>query len=113
MTVGNTITSANSPFFISSGMTSNFDVVSSGGTEIALSGGTVRQTSVEGGGLLVIESGGSGDTATLIGVTGSGFGNFATEIVSEGGIVTNTNVSSGGILVVSSGGLAVSTTVVS
>jgi autotransporter passenger strand-loop-strand repeat protein len=110
---GNIITSANSPFFISSGVTSNFDIVSSGGTEVVLSGGVARQTGVEGGGVLVIENGGSGDAATLTGVTGSGSGNFATEIVSQGGIVTNMNVSSGGILVVSAGGFAASTTVIS
>lgn len=113
MTASNIITSANSPFPISSGVTSNFDLISSGGTEVVLSGGTVRKTDVEGGGVLVIEDGGSGDSATLIGISGSGFGNFATEIVSQGGSVTNTAVSSGGILVVSSGGLAASTTVAS
>src|SRR5690242_6302481 len=101
---GNIITSANSPFFIASGVTSNFDIVNSGGTEVVLSGGVARKTSVEGGGVLILEDGGSGDSATLIGISGSGFGNFATEIVSQGGSVINTAVSSGGILVVSSGG---------
>ena len=111
--MANIITSANSPFFISSGVTSDGDTVSSGGTEIVLSGGRVSGTGVDGGGVLVINSGGSGFLAALTGIPGSGANNLATEIVSRGGIVTETSVSSGGALVVSSGGLAVSTTVVS
>ncbi len=65
--MGVTVTSANSPYYVSGGHIDTGDVVDSGGHMYVLSEGTAGDTTVNAGGFETIETGGIDGGATLSG----------------------------------------------
>ena len=66
-----TVNKSNSPFNVSSGVTSTDDIVVSGGSMFVLSGGTADTTTVSSGGFLTVDSGGKASGTILVGGTTS------------------------------------------
>jgi len=106
------ITRANSPYKVSSGVTDNGDVVSSGGSMYVLSGGAVVQTTVEAGGLLTVSKGGFEEITILSGAEtqrGLGEDSFIYSggrmTVAAGGTEVIPRISAGGVLDVLAGGV--------
>ena len=131
-TTGFLVNSANSPYYVSSGVIDSDDIIVSGGSMVVLSGGTAIGTADHSGGFLTLESGGVASGASVAAggseIVSAGGTDFAAQIVggtqdvygyaggatvvrgsqvvSAGGTAANTTVSSGGTLTILSGGLA-------
>ncbi len=131
-TTGVLVTSANSPYYVSSGVADSDNIIIGSGSMVVLSGGTATTTAINSGGFLVIESGGIEGGASLasggseIVSTGGvdvgaqvnggvqdlyGYASGATvfsglQLAASGGTAVDTTISSGGTLTVVAGGLA-------
>jgi autotransporter passenger strand-loop-strand repeat protein len=100
LVMGVTVTSANSPYYVSGGHIDTGDVVERGGSMYVLSGGIAQSTTVNAGGFEYVNTNGTDTGATLSG----GEQNVS-------GLATNATVDSGGEQVVETSGTAAGTMV--
>jgi autotransporter passenger strand-loop-strand repeat protein len=103
MATGVTVSSADSPYNVSSGQTDTSDIVVSRGSMFVLSGGTASATTINNGGAETVSSLdisaviNSGGTQPVFGsASGAIVQSSGVEIISSGGSSTATRVTSGG-----------------
>jgi autotransporter passenger strand-loop-strand repeat protein len=109
-----TVSQGISPYKVSSGQTDSSDVLVSGGSMFVLSAGVANATTVNSGGFLTINKGGSGSASQLLGGTetiscteiGDFIGSGGSQRVLAPGRAISATVGSSGTLTVFSGGTA-------
>ncbi len=113
-----TITRANSPYKVSSGVTDTGDLVLSGGSMYVLSGGVADATTVDSGGFLIVSKGGTDSGTTLggdqaiLGLSSAGkIVGGGKAVVSSGGTDIDPTISAGGTLDVAAGGVVSGNTI--